>query len=475
MKIVIYALNPNSFDSANVKLNYFPSRKSQLEELVKKFPNDEFILFCQKPALLLADLTEEFNAKIIFTQAQKSREIANEICALKPDVAVAASFWQAPYDWLMVKDAVVAEQLKAAGIKTICNSVETGLTFFDKWETYQSLKAAGFKVSKAVHVVHELFWAERTHKESVISNPYKEAVLAQIKAMRYPVVIKDTVGLSSYQMEVCEDYGQASNYLQSKKNSSDRIVEEYVDGIQAGLEIHGTRGNYKILPPMLFSVNKYGITSPKQSVKAGPVDRIHYKVDVLEKTMLKLAEFYGFEGIVQVDLVFSKSEWYIIEVNPRMSGMTSMYSVYHNQSVLNTIINAADLFVDPSHPEVHNPDNYNPEISDNPNGGICDQKDIGRQNINSKSIQNPVVLNIKFPILTLKQMQDLYNCEYIKYVSQIHNTAAHQERERGYCEVILTADNKLQMDKNLTDLQNRFKEIIEEDFVKSARQLITNL
>ena len=79
-------------------------------------------------------------------------------------------------------------------------------------------------------------------------------------------------------MVVASTYNQVISFLSSKRYNSDRIIEEYIEGLQFGTEIHGTNGKYIVHNPYLFSVNKYGITSPKQSVKIGPVCDKKYKI-----------------------------------------------------------------------------------------------------------------------------------------------------------------------------------------------------
>ena len=48
--------------------------------------------------------------------------------------------------------------------------------------------------------------------------------------------------------------------------------------------------------------------------------------------MEKLWKTFGFSGSIQVDLVFSGNKWYIIEINPRLSGMTFTYSALKNSN-----------------------------------------------------------------------------------------------------------------------------------------------
>lgn len=89
------------------------------------------------------------------------------------------------------------------------------------------------------------------------------------------------------------------------------MVEELIQGEQFGTEIHGIEGRYSVLPPIAFSVNKDGITDPA------------YHFEKVQEKLLNMAQTLKFEGTVQVDLVYRNGEWFIIEINPRWSGMTT--------------------------------------------------------------------------------------------------------------------------------------------------------
>ena len=183
---------------------------------------------------------------------------------------------------------------------------------------------------------HDLYFCAGSNKE-VLRNVYKESVLAQIRGLRLPVIIKDTTGLSSYGMTVAHTYGEVAGYLNSKRNNSNRLIEEFISGRQFGLEIYGLPGAYTVLPPFEFSVNQYGITSPKQSVKYGPCEL----PAELREMMLKLAEGLELCGTAQVDLILDDDgKWHIIEVNPRLSGMTYTYAAACGLSVFEMMYKA---------------------------------------------------------------------------------------------------------------------------------------
>ena len=83
------------------------------------------------------------------------------------------------------------------------------------------------------------------------------------------------------------------------------------------------------MPPFSLSVNQYGITSPKLCRKEGPLtdqSDQSYKLDQLYSELTRLAEFLKLQGPAQVDLVWGGGKWYIIEINPRLSGMTTTYA-----------------------------------------------------------------------------------------------------------------------------------------------------
>ena len=317
--------------------------------------------------------------------------------------------------------------------------METALSCFDKWETHHMLMQNGFNVANAVLVRHDMFFNADSKKE-INENIYKECILKQIEELHYPVIIKDTVGLSSYGMEVMDDFEKAKKYLLSKRNNSDRIVEEYIEGLQFGTEIYGIDGNYSILPPFLFSVNKYGITSPKQSIKIGPITDEKYNISTLKKELERMAKIFNFKGITQIDLVYKDNSWYIIEINPRISGMTASYASSLSSSIVELLIKSS----------------------------------LGENNfINYEKINK--TLNIKFPLLSETEITRLKSKEFVKYVRQMENLAARQDRETGYCECIFIGKDWKELETELEILNKDFSSSMEKAFFNNAKNMIKSM
>ncbi|MBR1638735.1 MAG: ATP-grasp domain-containing protein [Treponema sp.] len=431
MKIVFYSTNTNAFDSSTFLINVMPSNQEAFSTFIHSHPEDDFFCVSQKPAMFMPE-----NMSVILEPDADAEAFAQKITDLQADFAIAMTFWTAPYDWLSISDALVAEKVRQKGITAICNPLEASLICFDKWRTHNELARLGFDVAAAVFCDHDLYFCAGSNKE-VLHNVYKESVLTQIRGLRLPVIIKDTTGLSSYGMTVAHTYGEVAGYLNSKRNNSNRLIEEFISGRQFGLEIYGVPGAYTVLPPFEFSVNQYGITSPKQSVKYGPCDLS----DDLHDMMLKLAEGLGLCGAAQVDLILDDDgQWHIIEVNPRLSGMTYTYAAACGLSVFEMMYNTV---IEPEHTVIEPV-----EITAN---------------------LKKFVMSLKLPLMSESQMKEILLLPGVRLLNQTNDLAAKQEREKGFCECIIAADEK----SLLQNAVARFEELYPGDaIILQAKKIV---
>lgn len=452
MRVVFYNSSSNYFDPNIVHIKTQPSWAEEWEALAAAFPQHQFAIATMLPAMFLLDYDKDkiFKPKgidLCLLNGGGAQKIAEQILDLKPDVAVAASFWLTPYDWLGLQDAMVADILRQKGIRLVSHSAQTQALCFDKKLTHDFLAANNFNCAKAVYVDYDLFWAQRK-KPEVRDNVYREWILGQISRLNFPVIIKDTTGLSSYGMEVVRTMGAVKAYLDSKKFNSSRLVEEFLDGPQFGTEIHSTKKgallNVDVFPPLLYSVNQYGICSPKQSVKLGPLTLPAFKCDELKSELERLARLLDFEGIAQVDLAFHKGKWHIIEINPRLSGSSAAIALIKGKSLPFIL---ADFALAEDVP----PNNL---WQENP----------------------PLYLNIKFPNLTPEQMKALYELPFVHYLCQTDNDAAKQRREMGFCEILLGGSPKPQdLSDQLDQIKEKFPEIVEPGFFETAKKMLSFL
>ena len=469
MKILFYSSNSNYFDFNTFKIFSYPTSKMDFEKLQNDFPQHEFFVVAELPAIFLIDLENNgtvekaSNGKyFIFNSEEKIsvQDFSNKIIEFNPDVAIPISFWVNPFDWLSIKDSMIADCLQTNGIKTFCNSTLTSQICFDKNSTYQKMqelisnnKIENLKTPKSVYVHHELFWAERNRNE-LKENIYKEFIFSQIRNLNYPVIIKDNFGVSSYGMEVATSYNQVVSFLNSKRNNSDRIIQEYIDGLHFGTEIfstsvfhNSTENNFSqkkhfVLSPFIFSTNKYGITSPKQSVKLGPINDEKFYISKLKKSLVQLASEFNFSGITQVDLILKNDQWYLIEINPRVSGMSKTYSVTLEKTLLEIFMEL--FFFD------KNAENDFERIFE----------------------KNNFAINFKIPLLEKNKFDELSKNPNVKYLNQMENLIAKQDREKGFCQVVLNSKNSFEELKNIfNDFIDKNENIIDKDLLQGAFDL----
>ena len=197
-----------------------------------------------------------------------------------------------------------------------------------------------------------------------------------------------------------------------------------------------------MLSPFIFSTNKYGITSPKQSVKLGPINDEKFFISKLKKSLLQLATEFNFSGITQVDLILKNDQWYLIEINPRVSGMSKTYSVTLEKSLLEIFM---ELF-------------FFDKNAENDFEGIFEK--------------NNFTINFKIPLLEKNQFDELSKNPNVKYLNQMENLIAKQDREKGFCQVVLNSKNSFEELKNIFyDFINNNENIIDKDLLQGAFDL----
>ena len=91
----------------------------------------------------LSDMPEKVRF-VLIPEKSSIDEIADLIAADRPDVAVAVTVPDIPYDWNQLRDAMVAKKLAARGIKTIAHEPDMAMTAFKKSALNEMLLQNGF-------------------------------------------------------------------------------------------------------------------------------------------------------------------------------------------------------------------------------------------------------------------------------------------------------------------------------------------
>ena len=423
MKVVVFSTNSSIQNAETFHIGANPSWLFQWNETAKKHPELDISIVTALPGLFLLDLDildtanskKAANLNIVLLENSMPEKAVETIASIKPDIAISASSWTLSYDWLPLNDSVTAHLLGKKGIKTICNSRELSMSCFNKVMTHELLENHGFLMPKYIYVNHEMYKAD-LNKAGASLNTYREYILSKLSDMTFPVVIKPVAGVSSLGLRIADTFAMAKAFLDSRRNGADHIVEEYLSGVQMGLEIHGlpeklgtkehgSNNGYTVFPPMEFSLNNYGITNPRKSTKTGPVSATEYPLASLYKEMERLSEVLEFSGTLQVDLVYTQNRWYILELNSRLSGMTPAYAVAFGTTIPEMILQDAGI-------------------------------------IQGKYKTMNTVTSVKIPVQSLENVHELEAKSEknpgVKATLYFFNSEAEQEREKGYFEMIQT-------------------------------------
>ena len=331
-RVVFYSSN-SKYRAKGSNCISFPSWTSQWDQVAGRHPDMEIILVFQLNGRYFLDIRDgelirkpEHVQLMILPMEAKIPEFIEAVSQLKPDLAVAMPGPVSGYDWNGLRDASIAEGLRMNGIETLCYSTETAMNCFDKWRTHQVLKQNAFRAPDAMYVNYELFSSGK-YADTSTGNVYQEYILWEIQNRKMPSVIKSTTGSASIGIYIARTYEEARQYLLSDEVDEDVVIEEFLQGEEFGAEIHGDRGNYYVSPPYhIFSTRKGNLNDPLGSttIKYGPVldEKLH--IAELRAELERLADVMGFSGIVEVDLMLVNGEWFILEVNNRWSGITTL-------------------------------------------------------------------------------------------------------------------------------------------------------
>ena len=349
-QIVFYSSGRNELPPPGIDgIQFFPERASMWDELAKCLPDASISVWFTPPGEFAADMgnadtnetisaykparSPERVAYRFLDGTESAEEIAVKIAETHPDVAIAFSIPIMPYDWSALRDAMVGEELRRRGIKTISHSTGFALDSFQKEKCTAFLRKNGFHAAGSVMVQNSLFHAHVTDP-SIPQNVYREYILREIRKLRFPVVIKPTVFSGSVGFTVSQDFDDAVKVLDEWKPDSDILVEEKIDGEIFGIEIYGAEGQYHVTEPVIFSVDGAAAADALDIVKEGPVTDEKYNIPHLKAEMIRMANLYGLNGFAQADLIFSQGKWYIIEINPRYTLMSDLSAAIEGKDVI---------------------------------------------------------------------------------------------------------------------------------------------
>ena len=135
---------------------------------------------------------------------------------------------------------------------------------------------------------------------------------------RFPVLAKPGRGSGSKGVYLFQDFDSLKHQFSQEFPPPDWVLEEYLDGSQHSLEVIGRPGNYRVLQVTDLYVDRHfdckRVVAPSKLAPNLIVD--------FEKLSLTIAEDLNLHGIMDVEVIFSRGEFKVLEVDARLPSQT---------------------------------------------------------------------------------------------------------------------------------------------------------
>jgi carbamoylphosphate synthase large subunit len=204
------------------------------------------------------------------------------------------------------RDAIIKKELESKGIKVIANPPSVIEIFNHKGKTRKYCKENNISIVPGRNFL----------KTSEIINVANE--------LGYPIVIKKPSLTGGIGLSFINNEKDLERYYKDYNSEDDLVVEKFISGIEFSIEVIGIDGVYRSLPPIYKGETGKGI-HPLDKIRVIP-----YWDTILNKQMedisIKVAKDLNICGTIELELILEHKSGilYLMEVNPRMGGVTNL-------------------------------------------------------------------------------------------------------------------------------------------------------
>jgi pyrrolysine biosynthesis protein PylC len=154
-----------------------------------------------------------------------------------------------------------------------------------------------------------------------------------------PVLAKPVRGSGSKGIHLLEDMDSLKKQFPSGSPPADWILEEFLDGSQHSLEVAGQPGNYRVLQVTdLYVDQKFDCKRVIAPSRLAPD-----QIAEFEKIALTIAEAINLHGIMDVEAIYARKEFKILEIDARLPSQTPT-AVYWSTNQ-NMVVLLGNLYV----------------------------------------------------------------------------------------------------------------------------------
>ncbi|MEV8016103.1 ATP-grasp domain-containing protein [Streptomyces sp. NPDC086554] len=242
-------------------------------------------------------------------------QIVDRIRAWDADGVVSLSF----PDEAGLRDAVVKEKLARYGIPMVSNGLEPSRLLADKWETKKILVDHGLDTPQGMLIDGTLL------KNGAAGVPvYADIIRLKAEEIGYPLLTKAVWGSSGSGIRFIRDRADLEAYLASP-DEGNFVLERCITGELCTVELVGADGEYAVQPLCFTGPTggepTFAFWELRSSAPRAADDAAF--APVAEK-LKKLCATLGISGVINLDIIYSGGTYYVLEINPRVSGATAL-------------------------------------------------------------------------------------------------------------------------------------------------------
>lgn len=244
-----------------------------------------------------------------------ARELADRLLEWGADGVISLSL----PDENTVRDSVVKAILEPHGVPVLVSAPDTVRVLSDKWATKQLLEQYGLRTPVAIALDGDLL-----NGRGLRMPAYPDYVRWKANDIGYPLMAKPLWDCMGHGIEFLQGPMSLEAYLESP-HEGNALLESCIAGEICSVEIVGANGRYLVQPLSWMGLAggpvEFAFGQVRYSTARSEADNSFLATAT---SLTALLTDLRVEGAVCVDMIYADGLFWILEINPRVSGATGL-------------------------------------------------------------------------------------------------------------------------------------------------------
>jgi len=222
--------------------------------------------------------------------------------------------------------AKITQIMEDKGLKNLGSSAQTVKKTANKWLFHKNISDKFSNPKKIKTPKSELLTPQKI-RELLSENNSAERSRFYTKFI--PAVIKETYSAGS-ELKIVQNKNDLQLFLKNNYNSSinkNYLIQKIIEGIPGSISAVADKDRALIL-----SINKQYINKNDFQYHGGEINYPFNNIKLFKKLTKMIKEIYpGLNGYFGIDFIYSQGEYYLLEINPRLTssiiGINELFNI----------------------------------------------------------------------------------------------------------------------------------------------------